>query len=56
MAKELPNITKIAVALSNHSKMLVLDSLMDKRGHTLLNSPRSQHSTSNRQLSLTELH
>lgn len=36
MAKELPDITKIAVALSNHSKMLVLDSLMDKRGHTLL--------------------
>ena len=40
MAKELPNITKIAVALSNHSKMLVLDSLMDKRGHTLLEIAR----------------
>ena len=40
MAKELPNITKIAVALSNHSKMLVLYSLMDKRGHTLLEIAR----------------
>ncbi len=40
MVNDLPNITKVAVSLANHSKMLVLDSLMDKRGHTLLEIAR----------------
>lgn len=36
MVKELPDISKIASALSNESKFLMLDALMDGRGHTLL--------------------
>lgn len=45
MSKKLPNITMIASALTNVTKLTILDSLMDARGHTLLELAKSANVT-----------
>ncbi|MEX0381588.1 ArsR/SmtB family transcription factor [Leuconostoc sp. MS02] len=43
MSKNLPDIATIASALANSTKLTILDSLMDGRGHTLLELAKSSN-------------
>ncbi|MBZ6003844.1 helix-turn-helix transcriptional regulator [Leuconostoc gelidum subsp. aenigmaticum] len=45
MSKKMPNITTIASALTNATKLTILDSLMDGRGHTLLELAKDSNVT-----------